>query len=414
MADILRRYLPPYQAEGHFIARDDRRILSHLLACRTASLGGHLWECEGCNARAVLYNSCRHRHCTTCGGQGKLAWFDRIQAWAVPRVYYHTVTTLPHKSNDLVLANRRVLYGLLFQASSQALQQLAAEMFGIRLGLVGVLHTWGQRMAPLHPHIHYLCPGGGLLLDGSGWRDVPTTGKKQRLVPLAVLRTRYRELFLAGLKKLYATGKLRLPGQLVALTDPAAFNAFVLRLDAVDWVVHCKGPPLGYGHSVAAMKYLAGYVRGTAICDARIVADDGEYVSFRVKEYRAGGTAAIEKIRGTEFVGRFLMHLLPPRLMRIRYYGMYSGRRRGEDIPRAQALIGVPVTDDQEHDTAGDLDGDADEAPRLNGPTCERCQVEMFHVAEIPAEVGWRRTRNTSRHLPRRSLADVTNPPRPP
>ncbi len=101
--------------------------------------------------------------------------------------------------------------------------------------------------------------------------------------------------------------------------------------------------------------------------------------------------------------------------MRIRYYGMYSGRRRGEDIPRAQELIGVPVTDDQEHDTAGDLDGDADEAPRLNGPTCERCQVEMLHVAEIPAEVGWRRSRNTSRHLPRRSLADVTcNPPRPP
>ena len=192
----------------------------------------------------------------------------------------------------------------------------------------------GAADGALHPHIHYLCPGGGLLLDGSGWRDVPTTGKKQRLVPLAVLRTRYRQLFLAGLKKLYAAGKLRLPGKLVALTDPAAFNAFVLRLDAVDWVVHCKGPPLGYGHSVAAMKYLAGYVRGTAICDARIVADDGEHVSFRVKEYRAGGTAAIEKIRGTEFVGRFLMHLLPPRLMRIRYYGMYSGRRRGVDIPR--------------------------------------------------------------------------------
>ncbi len=100
-----------------------------------------------------------------------------------------------------------------------------------------------------------------------------------------MLRTRYRELFLAGLKKLYAAGKLRLPGKLVALTDPAAFNAFVLRLDAVDWVVHCKGPPADYGDSVAAMKYLAGYVRGTAICDARIVADDGEHVSFRVKEY---------------------------------------------------------------------------------------------------------------------------------
>ena len=147
---------------------------------------------------------------------------------------------------------------------------------------------------------------------------------------------------LAGLKKLYAAGKLRLPGKLVALTDPAAFNAFVLRLDAVDWVVHCKGPPADYGDSVAAMKYLAGYVRGTAICDARIVADDGEYVSFRVKEYRAGGTAAIEKIRGTEFVGRFLMHLLPPRLMRIRYYGMYSGRRRGEDIPRRRNSLVCP------------------------------------------------------------------------
>ena len=128
-----------------------------------------------------------------------------------------------------------------------------------------------------------------------------------------------------------------------------------------------------------------------------------------MKEYRAGGTAAIEKIRGTEFVGRFLMHLLPPRLMRIRYYGMYSGRRRGEDIRRAQALIGVAVTDEDPHDTAGELDGDADDAsPRLNGPMCEQCQVEMFHVAEIPAEVGWRRTRNTSRHLPRRALADVT------
>ncbi len=206
-------------------------------------------------------------------------------------------------------------------------------MFGIRLGLVGVLHTWGQRMRPSSAHPLPL-PGRGTVARRQWLAGRAHDRQEATARPLAVLRTRYRQLFLAGLKKLYAAGKLRLPGQLVALTDPAAFKAFVLRLDAVDWVVHCKGPPLGNGHSVAAMKYLAGYVRGTAICDARIVADDGEYVSFRVKEYRAGGTAAIEKIRGTEFVGRFLMHLLPPRLMRIRYYGMYSGRRRGVDIPR--------------------------------------------------------------------------------
>ena len=277
MADILRRYLPPYQAEGHFIARDDRRILSHLLACRTASLGGHLWECEGCNARAVLYNSCRHRHCTTCGGQGKLAWYDRIQAWAVPRVYYHIVTTLPHTSIDLVLANRRVLYGLLFQASSQALQQLAAEMFGIRLGLVGVLHTW-QRMPSASAYPLPL-PGRGTVarrqwLARRAHDRQEATARPARRAADAVSRVVSHRA-----EEALRDGKLRLPGQLVALTDPAAFNAFVR--GSRRWTGSCTARVRRrYGDSVAAMKYLAGYVRGTAICDARIVADDGSMCPF--------------------------------------------------------------------------------------------------------------------------------------
>jgi hypothetical protein len=270
-------------------------------------------------------------------------WLKRVREDLLPVPYFHVVQTLPHEPylDRLVLANRRLLYGLLFRSASRTLLELAADprYLGARIGLLMVLHTWGQLMGP-HTHVHVVVPGGGVSLDGTTW----VSCGDEFFLPVQVIGSLFRGKFLAGLKRLWRKGKLKLEGKLSPLAEKRRFELWLSTMYKKKWVAYAQGPPSGVKGAEAVLKYLARYVSGVAISDKRLVsqrAGDGRVV-FRWKNYRRGGSQQTTSLPGVEFVQRYMQHVLPRGLVRIRYYGLLSNQHRRKELARCRALIGVP------------------------------------------------------------------------
>jgi hypothetical protein len=326
-------------SRGEKASFQERRVLAQLVACRTAALGGHAWSCDACGAIRADYNSCGNRHCPTCRGSARAKWLDRVREDLLPVPYFHVVQTLPHEPqlDRLVLANRALLFGLLFHSTAAALLELAADPkhLGARIGLLMLLHTWGQLM-DLHTHVHIVVPGGGLSPDGTSWISC----RNGFFLPVEVIGALVRGKFLAGLKRLWRAGKLKLDGKLSPLRSERTFESWLATLYAKNWVAFVQGPPEGIKGPDAVLKYLARYVSGVAISDRRLVSHTNGCVTFRWKNYARGGTSqTTPPLPGVEFVRRYLLHVLPRGFVRIRAYGLLSNRRRQTDLARCRALL---------------------------------------------------------------------------
>jgi hypothetical protein len=228
---------------------------------------------------------------------------------------------------------------LLFRSTAETLLDLAADPrhLGARIGFLAVLHTWGQLM-DAHTHLHVVIPGGGLSLDGTRW----VACRNGFFIPVAVVAALFRGKFLAGLKQLWREGKLKLDGKLSHLADTRSFESWLSTLYQKNWVVYAQGPPAGVQGADAVLKYLARYVSGVAISDRRLISHAGGGVLFRWKNYRRGRTEETTSVAGVEFVRRYMLHVLPRGLVRIRYYGLLSNRRRKHDLAQCRALIEEP------------------------------------------------------------------------
>jgi hypothetical protein len=226
-----------------------RRALSALARCRTAALGGHGNECDHCGARVISYNSCRNRHCPKCQAGRSAAWLQREAQALLPVEYHHVVFTLPHELAPLALQTPAVVDGLLLDAAAQALRDVAAEAkhLGAQIGVVAVLHTWGQTLQH-HPHVHCVVSGGGLAVDVAGRVQAPARWVACRpgfFLPVKVLGAVYRGKYLAALRAGFAAGRLPCHGRLAALAEPAAFTAWLQPLSTKPWVVYSKPPFAG-------------------------------------------------------------------------------------------------------------------------------------------------------------------------
>jgi Putative transposase/Transposase zinc-binding domain len=297
-------------------------VLKALAACRTAQLGGHVEACRACGHCRQSYNSCRNRHCPKCQGAARAAWLDERQAELLPVPYFHVVFTLPALLAPLALQNKKVVYDLLFAATAETLQEVAADPrhLGAQIGFLAVLHTWGQNLQH-HPHLHCVVPGGGLAEDASAW--VPC--RKKFFLPIRVLSRVFRGKFLAGLRQAFADGRLPCHGRLADLNHAAAFAELISRCYRTDWVVYAK-PPFGGPEQV--LKYLARYTHRVAISNHRLVSLDEGKVTFRWKNYAQGGRSQLMTLSATEFIRRFLQHVLPRGFVRIRHYGFLCNRLR--------------------------------------------------------------------------------------
>ncbi|RDV13335.1 IS91 family transposase [Pontibacter diazotrophicus] len=311
VADILGQHWP--QVEKHVgINSWQLRTLAAIMRCRTQAMGGHVDACTDCGQVRVSYNSCRNRHCPKCQGKKREEWIQAREAELLPVPYFHVVFTLPDTLNQLALHSPRIVYDTLFEAAWQTLLTFASDSkhLGARLGMVAVLHTWGQTLS-LHPHLHCVVPGGGLTEHGK-WKGA--RGKGRYLFPVKAMSRVFRAKYVQALKQ-------RLPE-----VDRELVNALFRK----EWVVYAKRPFSGPG---SVVEYLGRYTHKIAISNHRLTAVDGQSVTFSYKDYRQGARKLEMTLGGIEFIRRFALHILPRGFVRIRHYGILSGTGKAAAIP---------------------------------------------------------------------------------
>jgi hypothetical protein len=334
VADVIRAHGAAFLDRfGAGLTGVQRRALGDLAACRTEALGGHVWRCTGCGHERVLYNSCRNRHCPTCQASVRATWLAREASWLLPVEYHHVVFTLPAEVAEVALANPAVVYGVLFQAAGAALREVAADpkYLGAQVGVVAVLHTWGQNLHH-HPHLHCLVTGGGLSCDRSGRVDPAPCWRPCRpgfFLPVRVLGRVFRGKFLALLRQAHGRGQLSLAGRLAPLAGAPGFASWLRPLYGRDWVVYSQPPTAG---AEVVLKYLSRYVHRSALSNGRLVGLTEEEVSFTWKDYAHGGKGRVLTLSGEEFLRRFVQHVLPRGFVKVRHYGLLSSHGREEKL----------------------------------------------------------------------------------
>jgi Putative transposase/Transposase zinc-binding domain len=331
VGDIARRYGPTYRCSS-----EHRRVVQALAQCRTAALGGHLEQCAACGTTRPVYNSCRNRHCPKCESLAQAAWRDAQQALLLPIPYFHLVFTLPHELNVLIRTNPRRCYAILFQAVAATLKTFAHDPrhLGAELGVTAVLHTWSQTLVD-HVHLHCIVTGGGLGLDGTRWRR--SKGRRY-LFPVAAMAALFRGKFLARLIAAYRRGALVCAGPSATLADPLAWQQLLTQLRAKAWYVYAKAPFAG---PKQVLNYLARYTHRIAISNERILGVADDQVRFRYKDYAAGSVMKELRVDASEFLRRFLLHVVPRGFMRVRHYGLLANRHRAARLARCREVLGV-------------------------------------------------------------------------
>jgi hypothetical protein len=251
--------------------------------------------------------------------------------------YFHIVFTLPAEIGAIAYQNKHVIYALLFKASSDTMLAIAADPkhLGARIGITAVLHTWGSAITH-HPHVHMIVTGGGVSPDRSRW----IASRPDYLVPVEVLSALFRGRMLGMLSNAHAAGRLKFFGDYQHLADKRAFKAYLAPLWHTDWFVYAKRPFAGPEHVLA---YLSRYTHRVAISNSRLISADASGVTFTYKDYRIEGPERYKTmtLEPTEFIRRFLIHVLPKGFHRIRHYGLLAngGTTRAEKLTRARQLI---------------------------------------------------------------------------
>jgi hypothetical protein len=356
--------------------------------CRTAALGGHVEQCDRCPHTRIWYNSCRNRHCPTCQSLARAAWIEDRTADLLDAEYFHVVFTVPQAIAEIAAQNSSVVYGILFRATAATLRTIAADPkhLGAAIGFFAVLHTWGQALLH-HPHLHCVVPGGGLSPDGTRWLAC----RPGFFLPVRVLSRLFRRLFLTALQDAFDEGQLRFAASLHALSDPHGFADHLQSARYTEWVVYAKPPFAGPSQ---VLDYVGRYTHRVAIANQRLLDMDDGQVRFRYKNYRAQDQQKTMTLAATEFIRRFLLHVLPPGFHRIRYYGLLGNRHRREHLVQCRHLLGSAAVPER----VGHATIPADSRDRYEALTgrslrvCPRCQDGHMRVVECRFGAPGRRT----------------------
>jgi len=383
VADVIREHGEAFLAKhGGWLTDAQRQALRDLARCRTAALGGHVEQCPDCGHERIAYNSCRNRHCPKCQALSRARWLAKEVQSLLPAEYHHMVFTLPREVADLALANPGTLYRALFQAASATLRDVAADRkwLGASVGVLLVLHTWGQNLHH-HPHVHGVVTGGGLSCNRQGVVEASPRWVPCRpgfFLPVRVLSRVFRGKYLDLLRQAVIEKELVFPGRLAALQETAAFADWLQSLWQQEWVVYVKPP---FGGPGQVLKYLARYTHRVAISNARLLNLQDGRVTFHCKDYADGHKSKTMTLTAEEFLRRFVQHVLPKGFVKMRHYGLLANRHREELLTRCRCLLlaaAVPAA----------VPGPAtvNEPARARG--CPHCGSRRLAVRDLPCEDG--------------------------
>jgi hypothetical protein len=381
VAEVIRQHGDGFaQRYGGVLSDAQRKALRDLAACRTAVLGGHVEHCLDCGHERIAYNSCRNRHCPKCQALARAHWLDQQARHLLPVEYHHVVFTLPAELGELALANPAIVYDLLMRSAAGALREVAAnpKRLGATVGVLMVLHTWGQNLHH-HPHVHCVVTGGGLSCDAAGKIEASPRWLACRpgfFLPVRVLGRVFRGKFLSGLRQALDQGHLVLPTRLAALAEARVRSGWCARLYAKDWVVYAKRP---FGGPGQVLKYLARYSHRVAISNSRLVDLRDGRLTFRYKDYADAHKSKTMTLQADEFLRRFVQHVLPKSFVKIRHYGLLANAQREVRLATCRRLLLVCTV------TAALPSADAASLGPAQPRCCPQCGGSRLVYRALPA-----------------------------
>jgi len=309
-------------------SKEQWKVVNDIMNCRTAVLGGHMYHCQSCGKEHPRYNSCRNRHCPKCQGEASARWLEARTKELLPVPYFHLVFTVPHELNGILLQNKAVLLNILFRSVTKALTDVAKRRLKGELGFFSILHTWGQKLEA-HPHIHCVIPGVILGKDGSINRS-----EENYLLPKNVLSPVFRAIFIKALVRAYKSKKLQFHGKQAKLASD--FFKLIKEIKNKHWLVYAKKPFAG---PETVLKYLARYTHKVAISNSRILKAKNTRVTFSYKDYAQDDEKKYCTLETTEFLRRFLLHVLPQQFVRIRHCGFLANGKRTKVLARLKLVL---------------------------------------------------------------------------
>lgn len=325
--------------EGEFnrhyhMSKEQSKAFNHIKRCRTEELGYHKIVCESCGYEKITYNSCKDRHCPLCQSFKKEQWTNDRKSEVLGSKYFHVVLTLPKELDNIILQNKRLLYSNMFKAAGETVKKLCEDKkyMGAVPAITTVLHTWGQNLE-FHPHIHMIISAGGLTKDNK-WKK----SSEKFFVPVKVLSKVFRGKFMSYLKDNYKNDELSFYGEVEEYNNKNKFKTLVNKLYSINWYSYVKRP---FDNADAIIEYLARYTHKIAITNSRIVKVEDGKVFFKYKDYKDNSKIKTMSLEAVEFIRRFLMHILPSRFIKIRYYGICANRNKKTKLKLAQKLTNI-------------------------------------------------------------------------
>ena len=338
LADIFHLYADGYR-QSHAVSYEQLKVMHHIEICRTAVLGGHVEQCDQCGFEQIAYNSCRDRHCPKCQTLTKEQWLSDRKAELLGCSYFHLVFTLPHDLNPIILSNKRRTLNILFAAVNQSLQAFAKDpqwRLEGRLGFISVLHTWSQTLID-HFHLHCLIPAGALSFTKDKW--IPANDNY--LFKITSLAKEFRKRYLKLLLNAYLKDELIFTQKTAALKSSQTFQKLINSVSKTKWIAYAKRPFAG---PQQVLDYLGRYTHRVAISNNRIISMDNGRVTFTYRDRQNDNEIKKMTLDADQFIRRFLLHVLPKGLIKIRYFGFLAHTNKKKHIPLIRKLIDPDAT----------------------------------------------------------------------
>lgn len=379
VAGIFRRYAKQY-IEKHKQPAYILKTIGAIEKCRTAELGGHVEKCDKCGHKRISYNSCRNRHCPKCQYLAREKWITERKKELLPVKYFHIVLTIPAELNRIALQNKKIVYDILFKAGSETLIKLGKDEkhLGGEIGVIAVLHTWGQNLRE-HPHLHCIVPGGGLLARENKWEKPKKSKRKDFFIHVNVMSDLFKKKFLYHLKRSYEKAEIQFEGELKSISNVTEFKKLVNELYSKKWITYCKQP---FGGPEQVINYLGRYTHRVAINNHRIKSIEGGKVTFSYKDYRDCNKTKEMALEAGEFMRRFLLHVLPDNFYKIRYYGILSSRNKKTKLTQCMRILGVKESNAEETGASKSWKEMLYELTGIDVTRCPECKKGKMILAE--------------------------------
>jgi hypothetical protein len=366
VSHILQQHITNYRQQ-YSLWPEHKKIVTDLLNCRTAKLGGRLEQCDACGVLRIVYHSCRNRHCPKCQHMPREKWLSKRKDDILPIPYFHVVFTLPHELNTAVLSNKKIMLNCLFEAASKTLLSFGKNELNGQAGFLAILHTWDQKLNA-HFHLHCLV-AGGVLADGKNkWIPCSDYLFNHRALSLV-----FRGKFMKLMDRACLMGKIK--------CDDNRYRTLKNTLFSKNWVVSVRDPVKRPEH---VLEYLARYTHRVAIANSRIKAMKDDQVIFTAKNRKENRTDQVT-LSGVEFIRRFLLHSLPRGFVRIRHYGFLANRNRKANLVAIRAFLECSPSTQEGFTSIKDMMLQLAGIDITNCPCCNKGKMRLIREIFSPA-----------------------------